>query len=619
MARTKKTNKTNKNDEKYESNKRQKNHADIWKAMNICNSNNNENVDMWVSGTTIKNFMINDPLIDWLDRYYIELCCDNDKNIQIKLDNECGKMKVLFDNGIEFENLVFEDIKKHHKYVQIGFKREDVNYENYSKTIKSMTDGVPIIIQAVLFHKETKTKGMADLLVRSDYINKLFKNCQLTEEEENISGLNDNYHYRVVDIKWTTLHLCSDGKHIRNYDRMPAYKGQLAIYNNIVGSIQGYYPNKTYILGHSWKYEKCRIVYSGDSCFDLLGHIDYSDFDSDYIKRTIDGINWIRRMRNEGKQWTLYPPSVKELYPNMSNNNDAPWTNIKMEIARKTEELTCLWQVGPKNRNICHKNNIYKLSDEKLCSEKLGITSKIIGPVLDKIISVNNSKNSGKLIPFIINNNYMDWQTKTDHDYYVDFETVNGCFINSPGINNNKSESNIIFFIGVGYIENEIWKFRTFKINDLRLEEETKIIDEWMSFMNERSQNNAIKIFHWSNAEVSSLRLANLRNQNKWCDDINRLLWIDLYKIFTTEPIVVKGAYRFKLKDIAKNMYKHNMIHSTWNDHGITNGLYAMIDAINYYKTKENNETMKYMEEYNEIDCKVMWEMTDYLRNNHTF
>ena len=40
----------------------------------------------------------------------------------------------------------------------------------------------------------------------------------------------------------------------------------------------------------------------------------------------------------------------------------------------------------------------------------------------------------------------------------------------------------------------------------------------------------------------------------------NRCLWIDLCKIFIEEPIVVKGAMTFKLKDIAR-MNKAEFVH----------------------------------------------------------
>ena len=77
----------------------------------------------------------------------------------------------------------------------------------------------------------------------------------INNDEINIGcKFSPNYHYRVIDIKWSQLQLCSDGFKILNSDRYPAYKGQLAIYNLALGKIQNYIPNNAYILGKSYIY-----------------------------------------------------------------------------------------------------------------------------------------------------------------------------------------------------------------------------------------------------------------------------------------------------------------------------------------------------------------------------
>jgi hypothetical protein len=604
----------------------------MWSALDLY-----EPGDEWVSGTTIRNYMLNDPLIDWLDRYYTTLgfndgtMITSEKKMEMekKVNDERGKMSILFNNGLIFENAVVEQLKQKYPQttVQIGNSRTDMNYEKYQSTVECMKKGVPIIIQAVLIDKNNKTRGMADLLVRSDYINEIFGENQLTEAETTIPApkLGTKFHYRVIDIKWTTMHLCADGKLIRNDERIPAYKGQLAIYNFIVGAIQGYFPNKAYILGHSWKYESCGNKFNGSSCFDLLGHIDYKDFDRPYIERTAEAVKWIRNLRSNGSTWTLIPPSVSQLYPNMSNSNDAPWSRVKTIISNKIHELTQLWHVGPKNRKIGHSNDIFKWSDKRCRADKLGINGKKIGPILNEIIGINQNEND-VIKPDIIKNNEMNWQIPTDLDFFVDFETVNECFMKKPtNVYNNKSDNNIIFLIGIGYSENGIWKFRSFKMDKLTIDDEGKVIDAWISFINERvekyKKQTGIKgvmprLFHWSNAEITSLSIANRRHSYKWMASLKNFLWVDLCKVFQSEPIVVKGAFTFKLKDIAKSMYNHNLITTIWNSDEISDGLSAMLNAIEYYKN-QSNDIMERIEKYNEIDCKVMWECINYLRANH--
>ena len=67
-------------------------------------------------------------------------------------------------------------------------------------------------------------------MVRSDYLNRLVTKIPISSKETNkiapkliIKG-KDAYHYVVIDIKFKTLHLKSDGIHLRNDGPMKAYK-----------------------------------------------------------------------------------------------------------------------------------------------------------------------------------------------------------------------------------------------------------------------------------------------------------------------------------------------------------------------------------------------------------
>ncbi|AYV83533.1 MAG: hypothetical protein Hyperionvirus8_17 [Hyperionvirus sp.] len=596
----------------------------LWEVLNSIG------VGTFVSATGIRNYMMNDPLLDWLDRYYVDLGFgDGVGSVEVKRERgvtnkkEREKLNILFENGNIFEKAVLSELQEKYKgeMVVVGKNWKDVNRESFNKTVEYMRSGVPIIAQAVLFNDSNNSGGMADLLVRSDYLNKIFGReiIDATDHERQV-------HYRVIDIKWSQLHLCANGKLIRNSDKISAYKGQLAIYNCALGNAQNYFPPSAYILGHGWKYEKHGDKFNGHSCFDLLGEIAFDGFDREVIARTAEAIKWIRDMRENGGKWKLVPPSVEQLYPNMSNSNDTPWGKVKEAIARAIQELTLLWMVGPKNRARGHKNGIFSWSQKECNAKSLGIEGKKIAPVLNKIIQINQSENK-LLEPDVILNNDFDWQNAKELNFYVDFETVNGCFLKKPtNVHNNHSESNIIFLIGMGFMdENSEWKFKNFRMRSLSLECEAEIIDAWMAAIDSEIESLELRekrrgrarIFHWGNAEFVSINLANRRNNNKWSEWMNpeKVMWIDFCKIFQNEPIVVKGVFRFKLKDIAKSMYKLKMIQSTWDEtSGISDGFVAMVNAIEYYSSNDRS-IMTRIESYNETDCKVICEIVNFLRS----
>jgi len=64
--------------------------------------------------------------------------------------------------------------------------------------------------------------------------------------------LGGTHHYRVVDIKFTGLHLAASGE-LGNGASGLAYKAQLFLYNRALGSAQGLIPPAAFLLGRSWE------------------------------------------------------------------------------------------------------------------------------------------------------------------------------------------------------------------------------------------------------------------------------------------------------------------------------------------------------------------------------
>ena len=66
---------------------------------------------------------------------------------------------------------------------------------------------------------------------------------------------NVNWHYCVIDTKFTTLHLNAAGTELANGGSALAYKAQLFIYNRMLGRLQGYTPPQSFLLGRGWEFE----------------------------------------------------------------------------------------------------------------------------------------------------------------------------------------------------------------------------------------------------------------------------------------------------------------------------------------------------------------------------
>jgi hypothetical protein len=585
----------------------------------------------WISGTVVKNYMLDEPVLDWFNMYY-------DKKNNILKNNSKSFDKNILGNpflqkGLIFERQIYEDLKNkfpndcrelYNQYID-----GEINEENFNKTKKAIQDNVPIIMQAVLMEKNLKFRGVADLIVRTDYLNKIFRNkISLDFDSERLPKniKKKKSYYVVIDIKYSHLTLCTKDNLIRNTGRMKAYKSQLLIYNMILGSIQSWYPSKAYIMGKSWNIDSKVDPDRGFDCYDLLGVINFETFDRMYINKTNLAIDWVRKLRKDGHKWSPLQPTIKEMCCNLSNNDDEPWSELKKQIVEKTKDLTCIWNIGKKLRDEAFDKNIRRYDQPECTVENLGLnpTNKKT-EIIRQILKINSSSEKQNILPKKIKTKKYKWYKTYLNEFYIDFET----FCDMPDdVNHTSSKHNgiYLFMIGVGFEKNGNWIYKCFKCRDKTLLEERRIIKKFKKYinLNKIESKKPTRLVHWSPAEKSILEKVLDRHKKllkMWWDDI---LWTDLCDLFKSEPIVVKGATNFKLKTIARAMYSHKMIRTRYNDDGITNGMMASLSAQNYYKNlnlnnlnKLNNlNNLNEIISYNEIDCKVLWDILKFLRKN---
>jgi hypothetical protein len=716
-----------------------------------------EEIDMemsWVSASKTRNHLMRDPLLDWLNMYrngeYKNTMPNiisigesapkipkiNDKGkededefpildaspIEIAvpaLDISRGSYMFILEQGNQFETAVMAYLRQSfpNKIEQIAMNHHDIRQEQKADdTLTAMKRGVPFIYQAVFHDHEYNTYGSPDLLVRSDYLEKFIGKIPLSKADIGRKALKlkkrgqrraPAYHYVVVDIKYSTLHFRADGVCLLNNGSVPAYKSQMYIYHRALAKLQGYNPKYTFLLGRNWTHTKCGKKTNGTGCFERLGAIDFRAVDRSFIERSNEAVAWIRRLRVEGAGWDVYPkPSVPELYPNMSNKNDAPWHNKKKEIAEKINEITSVWYCGTKHRKRALEEGVDEWTDSKCTPEVMGFKKRKkddekprLGDIIGEILDINR-QDEDLLRPEFIKNNYRNWQSlDTDVinrpiELFVDFETVHSAAASAAESSvdgsvhsifgrlrrlsrGDTANNDMIFIIGCGWIETEydlngfghrVWKYERFVAQELSFRSERKMMNEfydhvanltdrelklrkqiepnfWNSLkqrvkglfgMFERGEVSydlventqfKINIYHWGHIEPTTYERACMRHPREaFNDKLIKENWVDFYNIMKAEPIVVKGSLSFGLKTIVKNMNQNGLINLQWDEDGCANGMEAMAEAVKIYRQAFNtgedvlsNEKMNSIVAYNEIDCKAVYVIVDYLRTYHPF
>ena len=184
---------------------------------------------LWVSAGRTRNWMLNDTLVDWL-----QLCGKSCGYVPRQELAGYAKgldfVEFIFEKGREFEAGILRLLQEQREGTMIAHDHEEIRrLDKAEETFAAMRQGAPVIYQAVLWDAQNLNYGSPDFLVRSDILRQLFPES-ISEQEaaESAPDLGDNaWHYRVVDPKFTTLHLNSKGTELANEGSAPAYKAQL--------------------------------------------------------------------------------------------------------------------------------------------------------------------------------------------------------------------------------------------------------------------------------------------------------------------------------------------------------------------------------------------------------
>ncbi len=320
---------------------------------------------------------------------------------------------------------------------------------------------------------------------------------------------------------------------------------------------------------------------------------------------------------------------MDELQPNMGADGGG-WTIAKKEIATALQELTSLWYVGIDKRRRANANGVYRWSDPRCTVDALGVNGEKRGPVLQAILDINRSGGPA-VCPKLVAAAPQEWRDPSRLEFYVDFETVSDMdddFTRIP----DRGGQPMIFMIGCGHLEGGQWQFRCFTAEELTEACEASILNDWVTHMHSvrarlGAEGTEPLVIHWSKAETSSIRdayNAAIRRHPSQAAAWSTPRWFDfLTDVVRAEPVVVRGAWGFGLKKIAQAMWQHGLIQTRWDD-GPTDGLGAMVGAWWCAKEAAKRQVpliaidlMQSIGRYNEVDCKAMMEIVQYLRSHH--
>jgi len=554
----------------------------------------------WVSASKTRNYMLDDPLIDFLKYKNMHSIQSNDE-IQVRPGRKRAYSETfteqLMNNGQNFETTVIDEIQNivaPDKFVKIGESYEASNISKFIETMNAIDNKIDVIYQPVLWNTTNKTFGCADLIIRSSITNTIFPSYEY-------DGIDK---YEVFDIKWSTINLIKNTNTINNDKGAKIFKAQLWIYTQALNHMTKSKGQKAYVIARKYKKSKTNdeginVSETLSNPFNELGEIDFTNEKVNIVKFK-ESIKWLKEVRTNDKL-CCDPPNDIRLYPNMKNN-DNDFGKIKHDLATKNKELTLLFNVSVKHRENAIKNNIRSMDDPNLSTEMLGLKESPTTSIISNIIEVNSKKCKEDII-YSDMSNCGRWKNAKVR-CYVDIEAISTTMYDVA-----HCRPNFIFMIGIGVVVNNEWDFHIFTAKSLDTNSEQEIITEFNLFMNNLSskhpKTNHIPLFHWANYEKTNLKpLLNIHDKFKFHDIC---AWVK------DNQICVKGAYNFKLKNYAKALDNLGCIDIVWPS-SVSDGINAMNTAYNYYTHDVGERVIEDVKEYNEVDCLSMFKIHQLFR-----
>ncbi len=576
----------------------------------------------WVAAADTRNWCRNDLLVDWLEQYGALHGFARDRDLA-GYDETFDLGRFLMQQGRAFERALIADLATRWEVIRIATRPDEArSLDTAIATWDAMHAGIPVIAGAVLRDPERRMYGVVDLLVRSDVLAALCPGALTGDPLElPVIGLSHGRHYRVVDVKFRTLELLKNGDHSTAAAEQDTL-AQVWAYNAALGRLQGYTPPSAYVVGRAWRQGEER----GDRCWDRLARVRHDaqlrGRGQELGELVAQAAAWVRRVRTEGAEWRVLPlPSVPELWPNMKSE-DAGWRDAKTRIARELADLTLLPRVGLGERARAHARGITRWDDPRLAPAVLGLGAKDAA-LLDAVLAVNRD-GGDPLRPAKLADGA--WRLRAPVEAFVDFEFLQDLADDFSAFPRKGGQA-IIFQIGCGTYRDGAWRFRQFTVTDLSLEAEATMIDEWLAHLRAlcaevSAELGEARLVHWSPAEQSNFERAydNARSRHperEW----PLLPWFDLLRdVIQAEPVVVRGAFSFSLKQIARAMRANGLIATDWGD-GLADGAGAMAGAWNAAVEAKrrgvalgDTDPMREVARYNEVDCQVMAEILEHLR-----
>lgn len=265
----------------------------------------------------------------------------------------------------------------------------------------------------------------------------------------------------------------------------------------------------------------------------------------------------------------------------------------KIKLAEELNDIGLIWQCGLSRRKKIREQQVFSYKDPEFIElfPRYVPTSKF--KIVENMMRLNESLDQDLDFPPASHPIWQNDLFTIDFDklLFVDFETDFQKCIYMFGYSN----------LNTGY--NVEWA------EDLCPTKELSLMHRIYNLINQHHREGGRTVFYFAEDRFWRERC----RHHKLYDYIDLFSsGVDLYQVFEKGPFLVKGAFNFKLKTIAKRLFEMSKI-PIFQPDGCSDGNESVAIAKRWFLFKKE-EDRDVLEKYNQFDCDVLLEISRFLR-----
>lgn len=541
--------------------------------------------DDWMSATQVRPLIFEDPAIVWLEHYGARHGFQPDPTPYLDF---------IAEKSHQFEHKWIQEMAADEVTVcQVPYDVRQAAKVRH--TFELMQQDTPVIAQPALWWAPERIYGVPDLIILASWLGERFPG--LFNE---LNGLPD--HYVVLDLKFTTR--LEESQKAKD---LASYAAQVRLYTFMLGQLQGLMPRQAYLFTRDRVADPLPVEIS--SAFDQPLDADLAALRDRFVEIRVNG--------------SQYLPWKDAIVVSNLGNSDERWCTAKEVIAREKVpggDAGLLYQIGPKAKAelaALGYPSLAALLESKI--ETIPFEQiKGFGPKKSsQVRAILKANRSGKpVLPppdriplrkpyeFFIDYEYF---TNVDVDFARQWPSLEGC--------------EMVFMIGIGWEQAGAWRYEPLIAAAEDPAQERLLFERFEGWLNRQTDGaftdpGQTALYHWSGAELWQTQHASDRARLATDHPLRRLPWQDLQKVFLDGPAALPGALDFSLKTVARSLGKLDArFQPQWSPE-LEEGTQIIVLGWQAYRTDHplESEQFRWLTSYLEADCKALWQILSWLR-----